>query len=79
MKSFAAQLYAIAYAIINSKENFRYDTKGNYFHVLVSCRLLFFKRSRKCFPPCYSWTFGRIRNSVETLALRARVPTFSFS
>ena len=31
MKSFAAQIYAIAYAIINSKENLRYDTKGNYF------------------------------------------------
>ena len=41
-------LYAIAYAIMNSMENLRFDKDG-YFHVLVFYGL-FYKRNRKHFP-----------------------------
>ena len=74
-------LYAVAYAILEGMEDLRFDKEG-YFYVLVFYGL-FYKRNRKHFFPCshtlykHSWEFGRIRHSVETLELRARVPASS--
>ena len=50
-------LYAIAYAIVNSMENLRFDKEG-YFHVLVF-NGLFYKRNRKF--------FSRVPIGIETL------------
>ena len=55
-------LYEIAYAD-QYMENLRFDKK-DYFHVLVITIL-----------QKHSWKLERTRNSVETLALRACVPT----
>ena len=75
-----SSLYAITYAIINSMENLRFDKEG-YFQ--ISTRY-FIKEIENIFPGVpiryrlyviYSWNFGRAQNSVETLVLRARVPT----
>ena len=65
-------LYVIAYAIMNSMDNLRFG-KEDYFHVLVFYTGYFIKEIENIFS--HSWKFGRTRNSVETLALRARVPT----
>ena len=74
-------LYAIAYAIMNSIENLRFDKEG-YFHVLVFYGL-FYKRNKNSFP-CFhklwklkhSWKLGRTRNSsLETLSLQFLVLT----
>ena len=67
-------LYAIAYAIVNSIDNLRFD-KEDYFHV---------KRNKKhfyCVPIRYKLTLAKVwrtRNSVETLNMRARVSTSIF-
>ena len=61
-----APLYAIAYAIMNSMENLRFD-KEDYFHVLVQYTGYF----TKVISPCLHTSY---RNTRETL-LRARVPT----
>ena len=63
-----------------SMENLRFDKEG-YFQ--ISTRY-FIKEIENIFPGVpiryrlyviYSWNFGRAQNSVETLVLRARVPT----
>ena len=51
-------LYAIAYAILNGTENFRFD-KEDYLHVLVFYGL-FYKRNRKCLFPVFPYV-------IETL------------
>ena len=70
-----APLYAIAYAIMNSTENLRFD-KEDYFHVLVFYTGYFiYKRNRKHFPPCLiTYSYRNTRGSLGEL-LRARVPT----
>ena len=64
-----AIVYAIAYAILNSMKNLRFDKEG-YFHVLVFYGL-FYKRNRKHFS-CVTCKRYSSRNTGRTL--RAHVP-----
>ena len=69
-------LYAIAYVILNSTDNLRFD-KEDYFSFLDG---LFYERNRKHFsrvPIRYRNTRGSLEDleiAWETLALQARVP-----
>ena len=56
-------LYAIAYTIMNSMENLRFDKEG-YFNILV-LYTLFYKRNRKHFFVCSPYVIETIGEICE--------------
>ena len=60
MWAFITPLYAIAYAIMNSTENLRFDKDGLLTLFLVFPYII----------ETHSWKFGRTRNSLKTLSTK---------
>ena len=58
-------LYAIAYAVINSMENLRFDKEG-YFHVLVFYGL-FYERNREHPLPVFPYVLKTLVEVWENL------------
>ena len=65
-------LYAIAYAIMNSMENLRFDKEG-YFHFYV----LFYKRNRKHFFTVFPYVIETLVEVWENSKLRGNGLVFS--